>query len=364
MTTTGRPSDAGTRFLVAAASLVVVIAGLRAAATVIVPFLIAVFLAIVSVPLMSWLQRKGVPKLLAVVCTILMAVAVIAILVLVVGRSVNDFTDAMPRYQARLQDLIESLTVMAADLGVPMEEVGAFDLLPTGVFNLVGTTLGALTAVASNGFLVLLTVIFILFEAAGFRAKLRVAFGADADFGELRHMTQQVQNYLVIKTAISAGTGVIIGTWVWAWGLDFPLLWGLVAFILNFIPNLGSIIAAVPAVLLALIQFGPGRAAVIALGYFGVNIIFGNFVEPTLMGRRLGLSTLVVFVSLVFWGFVWGPIGMLFSVPLTMVMKIALDNTQEFRWVAVMLDASPSARQTTPRSAEPFSGRRGTSETI
>jgi AI-2 transport protein TqsA len=177
--------------------------------------------------------------------------------VLVVGRSVNDFTEAMPRYQVRLQDLIRSTTTVATDLGVPLEDVGAFGLLPTGVFNIVGTTLGALAAVASNSLLVLLTVIFILFEAAGFHTKLKIAFGADADFGELRLMTQQVQHYLVIKTAISAATGVIIGTWVWAWGLDFPLLWGLVAFILNFIPNFGSIIAAVPAVLLAVISSAP-----------------------------------------------------------------------------------------------------------
>ena len=350
MTTEGRRSDAGTRFLVAAASLVIVIAGLRAAATLIMPFLIAVFLAVVSVPLMTWLQRKGVPKALAVICTILMAVGIIAILVLVVGRSVDDFTEAVPRYQARLQTLIESGTAVAADLGLPTDEVGVLDLLPAEVFNVFGTALGALTAFASNSFLVLLTVVFILLEAAGFRTKLTVAFGDDADFGKLRHMTGQVQNYLVIKTTISAATGLVIGVWVWAWGLDFALLWGLVAFILNFIPSLGSIIAAVPAVVLAVIQFGPGRAAIIALGYLGVNLVFGNFVEPTLMGRRLGLSTLVVFVSLVFWGFVWGPIGMLFSVPLTMVMKIALENTQEFRWVAVMLDANPSGRQAAPES--------------
>ena len=147
----------------------------------------------------------------------------------------------------------------------------------------------------------------------------------------------------MIKTAVSAVTGTVVGLWVAALGLDFALLWGLVAFLLNFIPNLGSIIAAIPAVLLAMVQFGPGRAAVIAAGYLVVNIVFGSVVEPMLMGRRLGLSTLVVFASLVFWGFVWGPVGMLFSVPLTMVVKIALENSKDFRWVAVMLDANPAA---------------------
>ena len=334
---------AGARFLIGAACLVVVIAGLRAAATVVLPFLVAVFLAVVSVPLMRWLARHKVPQPLAVLGTVLSAVGVVVLLGLVVGQTVSEFTAAAPGYQARLQDLMDSVVVLLDDVGVPAEEIRGLDLLPPGLFDMVGGVLGAIASFASNTFLVLLTAVFIMIEAAGFGAKLRAAFGQDANFGQFEQMTQQVQKYLVIKTAISAGTGLVVGLWVAALGLDFALLWGLVAFILNFIPNLGSIIAAVPAVLLALVQFGPARAGVIALGYVAINVVFGNFVEPLLMGRRLGLSTLVVFVSLVFWGWVWGPIGMLFSVPLTMVIKIALENTKDFRWVAVMLDAKSSA---------------------
>ena len=217
-------------------------------------------------------------------------------------------------------------------------------------FNLAGTLVGnalrAVGALLSNAFLVLLLVIFILFEAAGFRNKLAVAFGGEGEhLRQLGRMAAQVQQYLVIKTAVSTATGLFIGVWVWMVGLDAPQLWGVLAFAFNFIPTLGSIFAAVPAVLLALIQpdISPVGAVVIAAGYAGVNVVFGNFVEPTLMGRRLGLSTLVVFMSLVFWGWVWGPVGMLFSVPLTMAVKIALENTNEFRWVAVMLDANPGA---------------------
>ena len=110
---------------------------------------------------------------------------------------------------------------------------------------------------------------------------------------------------------------------------------------MNFIPTLGSLIAAVPAVLLAVVQFGPGRALIVAIGYIVVNLTFGTFLEPHLMGRRLGLSMLVVFLSLVFWGGVWGPVGMLLSVPLTMILKILLENSEEFRWLATLLDASP-----------------------
>ena len=348
MTADRRPaSDAGTRFLVAAAGFVIVVAGLREASQLVLPFLVAVFLAVVSVPFMRFLRRLRVPQPLAIFMTILAAVGAIGLLGWVVGRSVNQFTVVAPRYQARLQTLVDSSLRALNDLGVPTQEWQSLDLLP-GVFDVLGGALGAVASFASNSFLVLLTVIFILVEAAGFRTKLRVAFGEGTDMGQFERMTQQVQKYLVIKTAISATVGTLVGLWVAAFGLDFPLLWGLLAFLFNFIPNLGSIFAAIPAVLLAIVQFGPGRAAVIAVGYVVINIVLGNFMEPTLMGRRLGLSTLVVFVSLVFWGWVWGPVGMLFSVPLTMVIKIALENTEEFRWVAVMLDANPVAAESRP----------------
>ena len=330
----------------AAAALIIVVTGLREASNLVLPFLVAVVFAVVSMPFMRWLLKHHLPQPLAVLITVLAAITVMAVFVLVVGRSVNQFSVVAPRYQVRLQELMNSTLELLEGVGISAAEWQSLELLPVGLFEILSGALGAVASFASNTFLVLLTVIFILMEAAGFHHKVRAAFGEGIDLGHFDRMTRQVQHYLVIKTAISAMTGTIVGLWVATLGLDFPLLWGLIAFLFNFIPNLGSVLAAVPAVLLAVIQFGPGRAAVIAIGYLAINIVFGNFVEPTLMGRKLGLSTLVVFVSLVFWGWVWGPVGMLFSVPLTMVVKIALENTQDFRWIAVMLNANPSVRKT------------------
>ena len=352
--------DAGLRFLVAAACIVVVIAGLRAAAALILPFLIAVFLAVVNVPLMNWLVRMRVPKPLAVLLTILTVASVIGVLVALLAQSVNQLTEVIPRYRARAGELGASLTALGASLGLPVEELrqelqsvslaafGTVDTIGAIIGNtgaIVGNVVRTVGAFLSNAFLVFLTVVFILFEAAGFTAKLKLAFGTGQDpFGHLGRISAQIQTYLVTKATVSAATGILLGIWVAVIGLDFPLLWGVIAFIFNFIPTLGSIFAAIPAVLLALVQpgLGLGSAALIAAGYLAVNVAFGNVIEPTLLGRRLGLSTLVVFVSLVFWGWVWGPVGMLFSVPLTMVVKIALENTPDLRWLAVMLDANPA----------------------
>ena len=136
-------------------------------------------------------------------------------------------------------------------------------------------------------------------------------------------------------------TGTVVGVAMAIVGIDFPVLWGVLAFLLNYVPNLGSILAAIPPVLLALVQFGVGRAIAVVAVFAAVNVLLGNLLEPRLMGRRLGLSTLVVFLSLIFWGWVWGPVGMLLSVPLTMIVKIMLENTPDLRWVAVLLGDRP-----------------------
>jgi predicted PurR-regulated permease PerM len=142
---------------------------------------------------------------------------------------------------------------------------------------------------------------------------------------------------MVIKTLISLATGVLIGIWLAILGVDFPILWGFLAFLLNYVPNVGSTIAAIPAVLLALIQLGIGSAVMATAGYMAVNFILDNVIETRLMGRRLGLSTLVVFLSLIFWGSLLGPIGMLLCIPLTMTLKFACENNKGTQWIAVLL---------------------------
>ena len=178
-----------------------------------------------------------------------------------------------------------------------------------------------------DAFPIFITVVFILFETASFPRKFR-AVAEDPDhaldrFADFREK-EKVKRYLAIKTMASLGTGVAIAAWLAVLGVDCPMLWGLLAFLLNFAPNIGSIIAAVPTVLFAAVQLGLGAALWSAAGYLVVNILVGSVIEPRFMGRGLGLSALVVFLSLVFWGWVLGPVGMFLSVPLAMMIKIAL----------------------------------------
>ena len=338
--------EVGSRLLLPLACLIVLIAGLRAAEPVVVPFLLSVFLAMLGFPLLMWLRRLGVPQSISIIVVVLGLVVVLVGVGAIVGGSVNAFTQALPQYQERLTLLLLSGEEQLAAWGVNVSfSTVVGDLINPGqILQLAGGLLSRLAGIVSSFLLVFLTTVFMLTEATGFPAKIRAAWGdAGSRMLQFSSVMTQVHRYLIIKTAISLFTGTVLGTWVWALGVDFPLLWGLLAFLLNYVPNIGSIMAAVPPILVGLIQPGGGfgLALTVAIGYVALNLVVGNVAEPRMMGSRLGLSTLVVFMSLVFWGWVWGGVGMLLSVPLTMVVKILMQNNDELRWIAILLDKMP-----------------------
>jgi AI-2 transport protein TqsA len=341
------------RALLVSACVVILIAALRAAATILVPFVLALFVAVASLPALAWFRRVGIPGGASILLIILLDAALLAMLGWIVAVSVAQVTTALPLYKIRFEELELSLLTFLQARGIGVAALPYADLVkPDTLIQLASTLLGGLTEVLSTGFLIFLFLVFMLAEAAGFPHKLRLALGDRAsDLSHLAPIVREVQAYLALKTVVSLATGLLVGIAAAVIGLDFALFWGLLAFLLNYVPNIGSVIAAVPAVGLALLQLGPTSALMLAGVYLAVNILLGNILEPALMGRRLGLSTLVVLFSLVFWGWVWGIPGMLLSLPLTMAVKIALDGTTELRWMAVLLGPTPTLPQ--PASPQP-----------
>ncbi len=264
----------------------------------------------------------------------------------VVGASVNDFTAQLPLYEDRVREGIDQATAFLSDYGVQLAlEQQMKDMLDPGkVMSLAAGLFAGLGGLLANSFLIFIMVIFLLLEVSTFPTKLQVAFrDRGKALGRFKQLGTGVNHYLVIKTWVSLLTGVVAGVLCWAVGVDFALLWGLLAFLLNYVPNVGSIIAALPPVLLALVQLGPGAALAILIGYMLINNILGNFVEPRFMGEGLGLSAFAVLLSLVFWGWVLGPVGMLLSIPLTMAVKIAMEEQPSTRWLALMLGSGAQA---------------------
>lgn len=339
------------RALIVTAALIIIIAGMKQSASLIVPFLLSVFIAIISFPLMCKLQLAGIPKGISLMLVILLVIAIGVGVTLLVGSSITDFGQMMPVYQQKISaEWVHVLQWLNAH-GVSVTDTVKDVIDPAAAVGLVSSILKGFGNVLADSFLIILTVIFILVEAAGLTQKFLFLDNK----GDTRELTdgmpedkvyqptfsqvfvEKVRNYMSMKTIISMLTGVVIGVALWIIGVDYPVLWGVLAFMLNFVPNIGSIIAAVPAVMLTIVQLGVTPALLVAMVYAAVNIIVGNVIEPKYMGKGLGLSTLVVFVSLVFWGWVLGPVGMLLSVPLTITVKLALDSKPETQWLGHLL---------------------------
>lgn len=343
MTASSKP--VGIPILITLAAFVVVVAGVRAAEAIVVPFLLSIFIAVISAPALIWLEDKRVPRWLAMLIVLGMIILIAILLSFFIGSSIRDFSQDLPLYQEKLSGLITKISAWASKFGADLSASTVMDSLnPGAAMQLAADMLNSLGSVFGNIFLILLTVVFILFEASSVPNKLRAGLpNADESLDAFTVIASNVNRYLAIKTITSLTTGIVIAIALTIIGVDYAILWGVIAFLFNYIPNIGSIIAAVPAVLLALVQLGAGGALATTILYVVVNVLIGSMIEPKLMGRQVGLSTLVVFLSLVFWGWVLGPVGMFLSVPLTMTAKIALESDPRTKWLAILLgnDAEP-----------------------
>ncbi|MDO6677510.1 AI-2E family transporter [Shewanella sp. 4_MG-2023] len=335
----GNSSSIALRGFAIMACLVVILAGIKTASPIVVPFVLSAFLAVVCNPAIEFLSRFRVPKWLSIILLMLVIVLMGLWLASLVGSSINEFSKQMPVYRLQLIEQFSWILDKLNGLNINISKEKALEYFDPGMaLSMTTNMLSGLGNVMANLFLIILTIIFMLFEAQSLPKKFHFALDdPDMRLKQIDKFLHSVNQYMVIKTLVSIGTGIIVGIGLSIIGVDYALLWAVLAFLFNYIPNIGSIIAAIPAVLLAFIQMGPGAAGVTALLFLGTNTVMGNVVEPKFMGRGLGLSTLVVFLSLIFWGWLLGSVGMLLSVPLTMIVKIALESSDSGKWLAILL---------------------------
>ncbi|MDG2054542.1 MAG: AI-2E family transporter [Phycisphaerales bacterium] len=376
----------GWRLIMALAGLVVIVAGLQLASSLLVPIAAAVFFAVLCIPPVNWLQKRKVPQWLAVIIVFVVVLVAFVFVGLIVNQSISSFLTRLPDYQTALQERLKPIDPFIEKIGlgdyvnpllskaddtvdpttssvIATDQMAQADEAETGgigdpsnLLPFITRALRALSSIMSNTVFVMLMVVFILAEAAGLPRKFCVAVtNPEADLEAFSGIVGDLQTYIKVKTILSLATGILAGGLCWLVGTDYPVLWGLLAFLLNFIPTFGSILAAIPPVLLTWVMLDWQWAAVILAGYLVINNVLGNIIEPRMMGTRLGMSTLVVFLSMVFWGWVWGPVGMILSVPLTMILKIMLQHTPDLAWIAVLLasDAEVRDREKEMRSENP-----------
>lgn len=341
----------GMRFLLTGAAAVIVLAGMQSARDIIVPVIMACFLAIVSYPITAWLRSKlRFPHWLAVLCTVLVDFSFLfGIGYLINVLSGNLSSDVQNIYQPLFVQKYGEFMTFMNEMGWS-DYVGNFIDSPQDLLNgkmimdVTTVVMGKALTFVTVMTLVLILMTFFLGEAPRFERNVKKISGEQGlNLGQFTHALKGIQRYLLIKTLISLITGIL--TWLLCWYMDigFALLWGIVAFALNYIPTFGSIVAALPPVLLALLLGGPFDAIVTALGYLIINITLGNGIEPLLLGKQFGIATSVVLLSVLLWGWIWGPIGMLLAVPISVLLKLALENSRDLKWIAMLLDNPPTS---------------------
>jgi len=319
--------------------LIIIFAGLKIADKIVVPFFLAMFIALISLPLLKYFQSKKINTPLSVTLVLVTIMSVSLSIAALIGTSLNSFRKSLPEYKEKIYHEIDKLSTFAEkyDITINSDIMNNY-IDPTFIMQFVANTISAFGNVLTNYLLILLIVMFTLLEAAGFSNKLKLAFkNSEKSINNFNNFSNNMNKYLTIKTIVSILTGTIIYIFLTIINLDHAIMWALIAFFLNYIPSIGSIIASIPAIIIALIQYNIYYALLVAGIYMAVNVIMGSIIEPKYLGKELGLSTLIIFLSLLFWGWLLGPVGMLLSVPLTLILKIGLESNNDTKWIAILL---------------------------
>lgn len=327
------------------ASLIIIIAGIMNAVTMVNAFLMSLFLSIICAQPIRWLKSKKVPQALSIFIVIFGITIIFVAFSDIIVRSLSSFSQKSPVYEQNLKEMemavFDFFKVKGIDIS-GIKDSNIFDV--TKVLSFTTEFLSQIGSFMGNAFTIFFLMLFLLFEWDGFSLKMKVILkDSIKSFDYISRIEGNIRHYLSIKTLTSLLTGGLIWICLEILGLDYAIIWALVAFLLNYIPNIGSIIAAVPTVIFSLIQLGFSGAIWTSIIFVGVNMVVGNIIEPKVMGKGLGLSTYVVFISLLIWGFVLGTVGMFLSVPLTMAIKIALEQNKKTAWIAILLGTEEEA---------------------
>mgnify|MGYP002639496649 CR=1 FL=1 len=334
------------------AAFLIIIGVLMYASSFVTPILLALFITIICAQPIKWLENKKVPNGVAVLIVLLGIILILFGFGEIIGKSISQFSDDSAFYAKRLNEIIASIFATLHGMGFDMSlETLESNINTTRIMNYSASFLSVIGSLMSNMLLVIFIMIFMLLELTSFNLKIKAISDTSVEtVNYINRINKSIRQYLGLMTIISLLTGVLIYIVLTIIGVDYAILWALLAFLFNFIPNIGSILASIPAVLFATIQLGFGGALWTISSYVAINMIIGNVIQPQIMGKGLGLSTLVVFISLIFWGFILGTTGMFLSVPLTMVVKIILEQNKSTKWIAILLGTEQEARDIVDRN--------------
>ena len=357
---TGQERASILRPIVIVAGIIIILAGIKAAASILSLFFLAVFLAITFAPGFGWLRNRGVPGGLAVLILFGVVVGVALLLFGLAWYPISQFDDKLPVYQSNLGDQISAASSLLARFGIDIssfEEQGFLDIgrvvrFLAAVIQTISNTLFLLMVVV-------LTAIFMTLEASSYPDRLRRGLGvSNTVIDQYRSFAKRVNSYLLTRVKLNLALAVPVTILLAVLGVDFPIFWGVVTFFAGFIPVVGFLLAVAPPTALALIESGWVTALIVIAGFTILNGVVDNVLQPRLMGQDLNLSPVVVFLALFLWSFLLGGIGMLLAMPLTVLMVLVFEQFQETRWLAILMSTNltpDTEEQAAPVDSEPAS---------
>ncbi|MDN7024942.1 AI-2E family transporter [Methanoculleus sp. FWC-SCC1] len=332
------------RFIIVGAAIVIILAGIRAATPILGPLLLAVFLAMITTPLLRWLVRHGVPPLAALGVILTGLIAGFLLVSAFVGAALVQIVNALPTYQEQLNIQLALLELFLADYGVEPASIQIFDLIDRGMLiQQLAAFAGSFGGALFDAILIVIATGFLLLEASHFTADIERRFGTDSRMLErIRQSSRLLIDYMIVRTKVNLITGAGVAALLYVLGVDFALLWGLLTFILSYIPYIGLALAALPATVLAWLELGLPGVVIVLVGVTIVNALAENVLFPQMAGQGLDLSPFVVLFSVVFWGFILGGAGVFLAVPLTLAVKMVLEVWEETRWLAALMSSGNS----------------------
>lgn len=330
------------------AGIFIIIGGIKATTQIFLPILLALFISLMLLQPIHWLERKKIPHPISIIIVLLTFAFLIFLLGDILGSSISKFSKNLPEYKEKLMNYADRNEETFDLFGINVSEDHLFNAEPGKLSNFLFAGLDQIKQIVGKVFFIFLLSLFLLFELDSFPVKFSAIFSRKDNMKakiNLNRITIKLRSYLGIKSLTSFATGAFIYLFLMIFGVKYAILWAVIAFLLNFIPNIGSLIAAVPAVLFAGIQLGPQYLLWTGLMYLAVNFIIGSLIEPKVLGKGMGLSTAVIFISLIFWGWLFGPVGMFLSVPLTMVLKVMLEGNESSRYFAILIGTKEEAER-------------------
>ncbi len=316
---------------------------LKYAVSVILPLIIAWLLSYLIGPIVNYMTQRKVPTTLAVAIILILLLGVFYLSGTFLYARISAFATAYPRYYVRMNELIATVTTQ---LNLGFDPLAGINW-GQSVGRFLMTLSGSVFAFASNVVLVVVFLFFILLGKPFFKYKILKSFDQERanQLSEITFsITAQIRHYLSLQFLISSVTGVLVWLALELIGVDFAITWGALAFFLNFIPTVGSIAASIPPILLALVQFYPSIWPAVAtlISLLTIQLSIGNGIAPKILGDQLNLSPVVILLSLLFWGWLWGIVGALLSVPVTAALKIVCENIDTLQPISVMMGSGKS----------------------